>query len=152
MGFQELSRDIEQDASRAVIKEPARCLHEAPSLGTALTRDHVKLLGRFAKRVVYLFDGDEAGLRAADRATEFIDRTVTPEAGRERVELLVAILPGGADPADYISEAGAEAMAESLGGAEPLLRYAIDRRMQARDLNVPEERARALREAMVRWW
>ena len=49
-------------------------LHEAgitnavATLGTALTREHVRLLARFAKRVVYLFDGDEAGLRAADRA------------------------------------------------------------------------------------
>ena len=49
-------------------------LHEAgvanavATLGTALTREHVRLLSRFAKRVVYLFDGDAAGLRAADRA------------------------------------------------------------------------------------
>ena len=62
-------------------------LHEAgmtnavATLGTALTKQHVKLLGRFARRIVYLFDGDEAGMRAADRATEFIDSDVTPEAG-----------------------------------------------------------------------
>ena len=49
-------------------------LHEAgiatavATLGTALTARHVRLLARFAKRVVYLFDGDEAGQRAADRA------------------------------------------------------------------------------------
>ena len=79
-------------------------LHEAgltnavATLGTALTREHVRLLSRFAKRVVYLFDGDAAGLRAADRASEFIDSSITPEAGRDRVELHVAVLPGGPGP------------------------------------------------------
>ena len=79
-------------------------LHEAgltnavATLGTALTREHVRLLSRFAKRVVYLFDGDAAGLRAADRASEFIDSSITPEAGRDRVELHVAVLPDGPGP------------------------------------------------------
>jgi DNA primase len=56
-------------------------LHEAgitntvATLGTALTAQHLKVLGRFAKRIVYLFDGDEAGMRAADRAAEFLDPT-----------------------------------------------------------------------------
>jgi len=129
-------------------------LHEAgvtnavATLGTALTREHVRLLSRFAKRVVYLFDGDAAGLRAADRASEFIDASVTPEAGRDRVELQVAVIPDAMDPADYVTEKGAPALQSVVEAAVPLLRFSIDRRLARWDLERPEERARALKEAV----
>ena len=128
-------------------------LHEAgvanavATLGTALTREHVRLLSRFAKRVVYLFDGDAAGLRAADRAVEFIDRSITPEAGRERVDLAVAVIPGGRDPADLVAEEGPEVLARIVDEAAPLLRFSIDRRLARWDLERPEQRARALKDA-----
>lgn len=117
------------------------------TLGTALTREHVQLLGRFAKRVVYLFDGDEAGLRAADRAAEFVDASVTPEAGRDRVSLDVAVVPAGLDPADFVSQHGKERLDEVIAAGIPLLRFAIDRRLARWDLDRPEERSRALKEA-----
>jgi DNA primase len=128
-------------------------LHEAglanavATLGTALTREHVRLLSRFAKRVVYLFDGDAAGLRAADRASEFIDKMATPEAGRDRVELEVAMIPDGLDPADYVEKRGVDALRALVSDAVPLLRFSIDRRLARWDLDRPEERARALKEA-----
>jgi len=128
-------------------------LHEAgitnavATLGTALTAKHVKLLGRFAKRIVYLFDGDEAGMRAADRAAEFLDFSATPEAGAARVDLLVAIIPNGQDPADHVAQAGAESMRAVIAGAQPLLRFVIDRRIDAHDLTTPEGRTRALADA-----
>jgi len=117
------------------------------TLGTALTREHMKLLGRFAKRVVYLFDGDEAGLRAADRAAEFIGFDLTPEAGRERVELEVAVIPGNRDPADLTAEEGGAAVTALVSDAVPLLRFAIDRKLATHDLSRPEARASALRDA-----
>ena len=117
------------------------------TLGTALTRDHMKLLGRFAQRVVYLFDGDEAGLRAADRAAEFIGFDITPEAGSSRVDLQVAVIPGGRDPADFVAEEGGEALGALVQDAVPLLRFAIDRRLDRYDLTRPEQRSAALGEA-----
>ncbi len=125
-------------------------LHEAgignvvATLGTALGARHVKLLARFAKRIVYLFDGDEAGLRAADRAAEFLDRSSTPEAGSSRLDLAVAIIPGGQDPADFVGSAGLDATAALLADAVPLLRFVIDRRLDAHDLTTPEGRSQAL--------
>jgi DNA primase len=98
--------------------------------------------------VVYLFDGDAAGLRAADRASEFIDSSLTPEAGRDRVELLVAVLPEGLDPADFVSARGAEALKATIAEATPLLRFSIDRRLARWDLDRPEERTRALKDAV----
>jgi len=128
-------------------------LHEAgvqnavATLGTALTRRHIRLLGRFARKVVYLFDGDAAGLKAADRAVEFVDASATPEAGAAQVELFVAVIPEGSDPADYIAAHGADAMRSLIGGARPLLEFAIERRLAANDLSTPGGRAKALAEA-----
>jgi DNA primase len=128
-------------------------LHEAgitnvvATLGTALTERHVKLLGRFGKRVVYLFDGDEAGRRAALRAVEFLDWSITPEAGSGQVALDVALIPGGMDPADYVKAEGAEKMRAMIEGARPLLEFAIDARLSAHDLSRPEGRSAALQDA-----
>ena len=128
-------------------------LHEAgitnvvATLGTALTARHVKLLARFAKRIVYLFDGDAAGMRAADRAAEFLDFSSTPEAGASRLDLLVAVMPDGLDPADFVAARGVEALQAVIDGAEPLLRFVIDRRLDGHDLSTPEGRTRALDDA-----
>ena len=125
-------------------------LHEAgirtavATLGTALTERHVKLLGRFGTRVVYLFDGDAAGQRAALRAAEFLDWSITPEAGSSRVNLDVAIIPGNMDPADLVGRDGADAVRAVIEGAEPLLRFAIDRHLDEHDLSRPEGRSAAL--------
>ncbi len=125
-------------------------LHEAgirnvvATLGTALGARHVKLLARFAKRIVYLFDGDEAGLRAADRAAEFLDRSSTPEAGTARLDLAVAVIPAGQDPADYVTAHGADGMRTIIDAAVPLLRFVVDRRLDAHDLTTPEGRSQAL--------
>ena len=113
-------------------------------LGTALTPQHVKLLTRFANRIVYLFDGDAAGLHAADRASQLITTAVAPESGRKQVELVVAVIPGDLDPDDYIKAEGADALREVIDGAQPLLRFAIDNRLSRYDLSTPEQRAMAL--------
>ncbi|GAV31164.1 DNA primase [Coriobacteriaceae bacterium EMTCatB1] len=144
-------------ANRAVVVEgytDVIALHEAgiqtavATLGTALGERHVRLLSRFAKRVLYLFDGDEAGLRAADRALEFVDWSATPEAGGGRVDFAVAIIPDGLDPADFLAQRGAAAMQAVIDGAVPLVRYALDRRIERHDTGTPEGKAAALAEAV----
>lgn len=117
------------------------------TLGTALTAQHVRLLSRFARRIVYLFDGDEAGMRAAERAAEFVEMVIDPRTGRPLADLRVAALPAGTDPADFVAANGAEAIERVIGGAQPLVEFAIERRLARWDLERPEERARALVEA-----
>lgn len=117
------------------------------TLGTALTAQHVKLLGRFAKSVVYLFDGDEAGMRAADRASEFVDAYSTEMHREHRLDLNAAVIPDGLDPADFVRAEGKDALLGLIEQAPPLLRFSIDRRLARWDLERPEERSRALKEA-----
>jgi DNA primase len=113
------------------------------TLGTALTPEHLKLLVRFTTRVVLLFDGDKAGLRAADRASDLI-ATMAPAEGGRRADLFVAVLPKAMDPADFCEQEGTEAMRAVLDAAVPLLRFSLDRRLARWDLTQPEQRARAL--------
>ncbi len=126
-------------------------LHEAgirnavATLGTSLTRQHIRLLSRHAsKKLIYLFDGDEAGQRATERALQFIDDAITPESGASRLERCALSLPDGLDPAEFIEARGAEAMNEQLEGAQPLLAFGIERRLSKHDLSSAEGRSRAL--------
>ena len=130
-------------------------LHEAgvrnvvATLGTALTRQHIRALSRYAsKRIVYLFDGDAAGQRAADRALQFIDYSMTPESGKSRVELLAVVLPDDLDPADFVSQRGADELQKHLNAAQPLLQFGIDRRLERHELGSAEGRSRALADAL----
>ena len=130
-------------------------LHEAgvrnavATLGTALTMRHIRLLSRHAQhRIVYLFDGDEAGQRAADRALAFIDDSMTPEAGKSRIELAAVTLPDNLDPADFVAQRGAEELQKLIANAQPLLKYGIERRLARHDLSRAEGRAAALADAL----
>ena len=119
------------------------------TLGTALTIQHVRLISRHAsKRIVYLFDGDAAGQRAADRALAFIDDEMTPEAGKSRIELCAVTLPDDLDPADFVAKRGADELRQLVDQAKPLIAYGIDRRLAAHDLSTAEGRTRALSDAL----
>ncbi|MGC3966321.1 MAG: toprim domain-containing protein [Pirellulales bacterium] len=72
-------------------------------LGTALGERHVKLLKRFADRVVLMLDGDEAGQRRTDEVLQLFVA--------ENVDLRVLTLPDDLDPADFLLERGAEPFA-----------------------------------------
>lgn len=124
--------------------------HAVATLGTALTLRHIRLLSRHAQhRIVYLFDGDEAGQRAADRALAFIDDSMTPEAGRSKIELAAVTLPDGLDPAEFVAARGADALRTLIADAKPLLTYGIERRLSRHDLARAEGRSAALADALA---
>ena len=96
------------------------------TLGTAFTAKHLAQLRRSVDRLTLLFDGDEAGLRAADRAAE--------RAAFEPRDVRIAVLPGGADPDDVLKqEGGVEAFQRVLDEAVDVLTYRIDRLRQRLD-------------------
>lgn len=130
-------------------------MHEAgvtnavATLGTALSQNHIRQLARHAgKRIVYIFDGDAAGQRATERALMFIDETVTPEYGKSRIDICALCLPDGMDPAEYLAANSAEEMQRLIAGAQPLIRFGIERRMAKHDRGTAEGRAAALADAL----
>jgi len=106
--------------------------------GTALTQGQLTNLRRQASRVFAVFDGDAAGLKAAERAIPLFLRAGL-DARRVR-------LPDGLDPDDYLKEQGREAFAELLAEAPPVLEDLIDRRAAQAEPTAPGK-ARAAAEA-----
>ncbi len=85
------------------------------TLGTALTPDHVRILGRYTKNIIALFDGDEAGRKAAARSFEiFIEGGLLGRA---------AFLPKGEDPDTFVRAKGKEALETLIDQAIPLADY-----------------------------
>lgn len=120
------------------------------TLGTALTKQHIRSISRHAsKRIVYLFDGDAAGQRAADRALEFIGESMTPEAGKRRIDLVACTLPNNMDPADFVAAEGPDALRAAVDAAVPLISFGIERRIAAFDTETAEGRASAVTEALA---
>ncbi|MDY6986423.1 MAG: DNA primase [Thermodesulfobacteriota bacterium] len=70
------------------------------SLGTALTRGHVRILKGYAEEVTLVFDSDEAGVKAAQRALPLFEQ--------EKVDARIMRLPEEKDPDSYIFEAGGD--------------------------------------------
>jgi DNA primase len=106
--------------------------------GTALGEEHFDLLRRFTDRVVLAFDADSAGAGAALRG----DSLQTPT--RLEMDLRVADLPEGKDPADLVQEDRVDDLLEALERSRPLIRFRIDRELARFDLSEPEGKARAL--------
>jgi DNA primase len=107
--------------------------------GTALTTEHVKLLRRYARRLVLAFDADSAGQAAAERFYQWEKE--------HDLEVTVADLPDGVDPADLAST-DPERLAASVESAVPFLKFRVDRVLSGADLTTAEGRARAAEAAV----
>lgn len=110
------------------------------TLGTAFGEPHVRLLRRYAQRLLFVFDADAAGLQAASRALQRLSQAVFA-GSRPFSELAVAQLPPGCDPADLIVNEGAEAFAEALASACGVLEFLVPAGID--QLSVPERREAA---------
>src|SRR5438477_699925 len=110
------------------------------SLGTALTPEQVKLIGRFARKVVVNYDGDRAGVQAAKRAIETILA--------EDIEVKVLVLPDNADPDDFIRKHGVSEYNQRRGEAQPHIHFVIDQAVRDRSLQSPADKAAAVEETL----
>ncbi len=93
------------------------CNNVVAPLGTALTREQLRLLKRFAEKVTLLFDGDEAGVKAAVRAV--------PLFLAEQIPGRVAFLPKGHDPDTFVRQKGVTELGTLLDQAVALPEFAL---------------------------
>jgi len=113
------------------------------TLGTATTPQHVHTLLRQTDRVVFCFDGDAAGRRAAWRALEN-----ALESLRDDATLAFLFLPTEHDPDSFVRAEGADAFRKAATAATPLARFLIEELRSRHDMDAAEGRAAFVHEAM----
>ncbi len=107
--------------------------------GTALTDEHVKMLRRFASRVVLAFDADSAGQDAAARFYAWEKEY--------DIDVAVADLPPGRDPGD-LARSDPERLVAAIDGAKPFLEFRINRVLDDAEMSTAEGRAKGAERAL----
>lgn len=107
--------------------------------GTALTAEQAKLMARYKSQVVLCYDGDAAGLAAAQKAIPILDA-----AG---LKVRVLRIPGGGDPDDFVRQYGKAAFEELVGGAKGHMEYRLSVLAGRFDLTADAGKIDFLREA-----
>lgn len=116
------------------------------SLGTACTEHHVQLLLRHTEHIIFSFDGDNAGRKAAAKALEVALAFATDT---RRIQFL--FLPKEHDPDSFIRDRGEQAFAEQVELALPLSQYLLQVASQDCNLATPEGRARMAHQSRPLW-
>lgn len=112
------------------------------TLGTATTATHVQKLMRQVDRIVYCFDGDAAGRKAAWRALEN-----SLEALPEQKSIGFVFLPDGEDPDSYVRSFGTEAFERLMRQATPLSEFLLRELASHCDMTSAEGRSKLVAEA-----
>lgn len=112
----------------------------AATLGTAFTVDHAKLIMRYAKKIIFCYDSDEAGQRATIRALPIVQ-----QAG---AEVFVVKVPDGKDPDEFIRKHGKAAFDELIKQAQSLIDYRMNYVLARADLSTVDGKIRALQEIL----
>jgi DNA primase len=116
-------------------------IHQAVApLGTALTEEHLKALGRFTRRVILCFDGDAAGRRAMEKSL----RMALPLG----FEVRLLELPQGEDPDTWCLKLGGEAFRDLLKAAPDWTAFMVDRAMEGKDLRRITDRMGAFKDLL----
>ncbi|MBT9475613.1 DNA primase [Polaromonas sp.] len=116
------------------------------TLGTACTAEHVQKLFRFTDSVVFSFDGDSAGRRAARKA---LDAALPFASDVRTVKFL--FLPAEHDPDSFIREHGQQGFAAYVSKAVPLSRFLLEAAADGCDLDTAEGRAHMASNARPLW-
>jgi len=97
------------------------CSNVVATLGTSFTEGHGRILRRYAKKVVLVFDSDTAGIEAANRALEVCLS--------QCIDIKLASVPRGKDPCDFLLAAGSEAFDQLVADAVDVLQFKWNRLM-----------------------
>ena len=110
------------------------------SLGTALTEQQVRLLGRYGKKIIVNFDPDSAGVNATKRSLELL---LT-----EGFKVNVLTLPDNLDPDEFIRERGAEEYTRLLRSSQSFMDYIVGQVTKSHDQTTPTGKVETLNEIL----
>ncbi len=123
-----------------VAAHQAGLTHAIATMGTALTDEQIGILSRLVSRVVVVYDSDSAGIEAAKRAADVLQK--------HNMEVLVARLPEGEDPDSLLRRLGAQALQDCIDSAQPLPAFLIDDLTRRYDVNTDDGRIQVLKSAI----
>lgn len=106
------------------------------TLGTAITSDQARLMGRYTKKVIICYDSDEAGQKAASKALKILS-----DVG---VDVRVVKVPGSKDPDEYIKTFGKDKFADVLNDAKIEFEYKMENVLAKYDPNLPQDKIKIL--------
>ncbi len=124
----------------AITAQSAGFVNTVATLGTALTEEHVSVIGRFTKNVVLAFDSDSAGMKAALRSAPMFE-----QAG---FNVRILNMPKGEDPDSMLRGGDTSRFAGLLAKTLPIPDYRIKLALSAHDLHTDEGKAAGLKEAV----
>ena len=110
------------------------------TLGTAFTNEHAKLILKYARKIIFCYDSDEAGQRATLRALPIVQG-----AG---ANVFVAKVPDGKDPDEFIRKHGKAAFDELVNNAQTLIDYRMNYVLARADTSIITGKLTALREIL----
>ena len=110
------------------------------SLGTALTPEHAQLLSRYTKEAIIAYDGDGAGVSAAQRAIPILEKT--------GMKVRVLRVKGAKDPDEFLKTYGPEAFAKLLDQSENHIEYRIEQVLGRYDLTDDAQKVEFLKEVV----
>lgn len=148
------ARQASQPSDRFVIVEGymdvvALAQHHIPyavaTLGTATSAEHLELLFRHQQHIVFCFDGDEAGRRAAARALD-----ISLSVMRDGREVGFLFLPEGEDPDTLVRQQGPEVFADMIDNATPLSSFFFEQVQEGIQLSTLDGKARLAKQALSR--
>ena len=110
------------------------------TLGTALTSDHVRLLTRYAGRMILVYDSDEAGIRSAQRCIstfwrEHVDFRRQDVFSEDKADTHILVLPAGHDPDSFVFEHGQEAFMEAASNSPGIITFLMNRAVDKHGLS-----------------
>lgn len=111
-------------------------------MGTALTQEHVKLLRRYADKIILMFDADAAGERASDKSLTMLLA--------ENVDIFVAKLPAGMDPDDVVLKQGADALKACLEKPREIFDFMLDVLVAKHGFETAAAKARVVQDMVER--
>lgn len=112
------------------------------TLGTSLTKDHLKILRRYVDKVVLVFDADAAGQKASERGLDLLLS--------ENVDIFVAQLPAGMDPDDVVLKQGPDALRECLEKPREIFDFLMTSLSAKHGTSTPAAKTRVIDEMMER--
>ena len=111
------------------------------TLGTALTTQHIRILRRYTKNLITLFDADQAGIQATLRSLPlFLEEEVM---GR------TILLPKGEDPDGFLRKGNLEDFGKRMDRAIPLIDFFFDRLMNTHDVKSVDGKVRVAKEGLA---